>query len=408
MRPTGRFVSRFHVPSLILPAVSAVVLFTSSAFAAVGPSATHGTNSGSSAFVYVGSGSTGTGYINGFAVAPDGSASPISGSPFSGANSSLVGAPSFLYGTDGNNIVTYTVTGDGALSQTSSVNGRAYDLDRQTSYVGGLTTTPNGHNVYTDELYYDGANNAYLTWNVNTSGQLSYLPAPAMPLYSTAGGWPFSFSTDGRFAYTWSICSRDGSVWGYARHPNGSLSRMQPGAQVPPPQPGEGSSACSQAMATSAAGYVAVSWNGGYCCGGAPVIATYAIQNNGALSLVTNSEQYTGCAQTTMAFDPSGRYLAVACNGVQVYALGTQGQLTAIGSLQQPSVPFAYVAWDSANHLYGVPQSNWQVCQNSGSACGLYIFSSNAGALTLAPGAPHVVSQPGSLVAIPARWDSGS
>jgi len=403
MRPTGRFVSRLQAPSLIVAAVVAVVLLTSSVLAAVAPSAIHATNSGNSAYAYVGSGGSGTGYINGFAVAPDGSAEPISGSPFSGANASLVGAANFVYATDGNDIVTYTVASNGSLSQTSSVNGRAYDLDQQTSDVGGLSLTPNGRNLYTDELYYDGANNAYLTWNVNTSGQLSYLPAPALPPYSTAGGWPFSFSTDDRFAYTWSICSRDGSVWGYSRLSNGSLVRMQPGAQVPPPQQGQGSSSCSQAVATSAAGYAAVAWNGGYCCGGAPVIATYAIQSNGALSLVANSEQYIGCAQPTMAFDPSGRYLAVGCSGVQVYALGAQGQPTAIGSLQQSTVPFANVAWDSANHLYGVPQSNWQACQSNGSGCGLHIFNSNAGVLTLAPGAPHAISQPGSLVALPAR-----
>jgi 6-phosphogluconolactonase (cycloisomerase 2 family) len=403
MRPSCRFVPRLQVPSLMFATVVAVIVLTSGAFATTTPpaSAVRILRSGSSAYAYVGSGTTGTGYINGFVVAPDGSAQAVSGSPFSGANSSLVGAASFLFSTDGNNIVTYGVASDGALSQTSSVNGRAYDLDQQTSYVGGLSLSPNGRNLYTDELYYDGANNAYLSWSVNTSGQLMYLPAPAIPPYSTAGGWPFSFSTDGKFAYTWSICSRDGSVWGYARRSNGTLERMQPGAQVPPPQQGQGTSACSQAVATSAAGYVAVAWNGGYCCGGAPVIATYGTQSNGALSLVANSEQYIGCAQITMAFDPSGRYLAVGCNGVQVYALGAQGQLTAIGSVQQPSVPFAYVAWDSANHVYGIPQMGWQSCQNGGNACGLYIFNSNAGALTLAPGAPHALSQPGSLAILP-------
>jgi len=402
MRPTGWLVFRLQVPSQLLITIAAIV-FASTAYAAVVPSAIQTTSSGSSAFAYVSSGTTGTGYINGFSVAPDGSAQAVTGSPFSGANSSLVGATSFLFATDGNNIVTYTVAGNGALSQTSSVNGRAYDLDQQTSFVGGLSLAPNGHDLYTDELYYDGANNAYLSWTVNGTGQLSYLPAPALPPYSTAGGWPFSFTTDGRFAYTWSICSRDGSVWGYAQRSNGTLAQMQPGAQIPPPQPGQGTSACSQAVATSAAGYVAVAWNGGYCCGGPPVIATYTLQGNGALSLVANSEQYVGCGQPIMAFDPSGRYLAVGCDGVQIYALGAQGKLSPMGSAQQPSVPFGYVAWDSANHVYGIPQAGWQVCQSGGNACGLYIFNFNAGALTLAPGAPHTLSQPGSLVVLSAH-----
>lgn len=400
MGPSARFVSRLQVLSQLLVPIIAIVA-VSSTHAAVAPFAVQTPSSGSSAYAYVGSGTTGTGYISGFAVAADGSAQAVAGSPFSGANASLVGAASLLFATDGNNIVTYTVVGDGSLSQTSSVNGRAYDLDQQTSYVGGLSLAPNGRNLYTDELYFDGANNAYLSWNVNGTGQLSYLPAPAMPPYSTAGGWPFSFSTDGRYAYTWSLCSRDGSVWGYTRRPNGTLAQMQPGAQVPPPQQGQGTSACSQAVATSAAGYVAVAWNGGYCCGGPPVIATYVLQSNGALSLVANSEQYIGCGQPAMAFDPTGRYLAVGCNGVQVYVMGAQGKLTPVGSVQQASVPFGSVAWDSSNHLYGIPLTGWQGCQDGGSACGLYIFNASAGELTLAPGAPHVLSQPGSVVVIP-------
>lgn len=403
MRPSRLPAPRLQASSKFLTAVAVAMFLTSGAFAAVSSSAIQHQHSGSSAFAYVGSGTTGTGYINGFVVAPDGSAQPVSGSPFSGANSSLVGATNLLFGTDGNNIVTYTVAGDGSLSQTSSVNGRAYDLDRQTSYIGGLSLAPNGHSLYTDELYYDGANNAYLSWNANASGQLSYVPAPAMPPYSTAGGWPFSFTADSKFVYTWSICSRDGSVWGYARRANGTLAQIQPGAQIPPPQQGQGTSACSQAVATSTTGYAAIAWNGDYCCGGAPLIATYAIQSSGALSLVANSEQYVSCGQPALAFDPTGHYLAVGCNGVQVYALGAQGQLTPIGSAQQTSVPFEYLVWDAANHVYGLPQAGWQDCQSSGSDCGLYIFNSNAGVLTLAGGAPHTLSQPGSLVVLPQR-----
>ena len=104
-----------------------------------------------------------------------------------------------------------------------------------------------------------------------------------------------------------------------------------------------------------------------------------------------------------MAFDPTGRYLAVGCNGIQVYALNTQGLLSPVGTAQEPSVPFGSVSWDNASHLYGVPQNGWQECQNGDSACGLYIFNSSAGVLSLAPSSPHAVAQPGSLAVIPPR-----
>ncbi len=401
MRAIALLVARLRLLSHFAIIAAAALVFGSTSYAV---SATPATRSGSSAYAYVGSGSTiGSGYISGFAVAADGSAQPVSGSPYSGASNSVVGATNYLFATDGTNIVTYTLGSNGSLSQTSSVDGKAYDLDPQASVVGGLTLTPNGRYLYTDELYFDGANNVYLSWGVNSSGQLSYLPSPSLPPYSTAGGFPFAYSANGSFAYTWSICSRDGSVWGFALRPNGSLNRLNTGAQPPPPQQGQGGSDCSQAVAISSTGYAAVAWNGSFCCGGPPVIAIYSIQSNGTLSMISGSEQYISCQNSPMAFDPSGSYLAVGCNGIQIYALSTQGRLTPIGSIQQPAVPFGTLAWDSTNHLYGIPQTGWQVCQSNGSACGLYIFNSNTGMLTLAPGSPHTLSQPGSLAVLSGR-----
>jgi hypothetical protein len=400
MRAIALLVARLRV-LFSLSMIAVALVFASTGYAV---SAARAASSGSSAYAYVGSRSTiGSGYIDGFAIAADGSAQPVSGSPYSGASNSVVGATNHLFATDGTNIVTYTLASDGALNQTSSVDGKAYDLDPQVSVVGGLTLTPNGRDLYTDELYFDGANNVYLAWAVSSSGQLSYLSSPSLPPYSTAGGFPFAYSANGSFAYTWSSCSRDGSVWGFAVRPNGSLNRLNPGAQPPPPQQGQGGSDCSQAIAISSSGYAAVAWNGSYCCGGPPVIATYSIQSTGALSMVSGSEQYISCQNSPMAFDPSSRYLAVGCNGIQIYALSARGLLTPIGSIQLPTVPFGSLAWDSANHLYGIPQTGWQVCQSNGSACGLYIFNSNAGMLTLAPGSPHTLSQPGSLAVLSGR-----
>jgi hypothetical protein len=393
MRPIAAFVVR-PVHSFLIIAIAASIAIMSPVLA----------SAGTSSYVYVGSPLTaGSAYIDGFAVAPNGSAPPVSGSPVYGASSSVVGVSHYLFATDATNIVTYTVASDGSLSQTSSVNGKAYDMNRQSSAVGGLSITPDGRSIYTDELYYDGANNVYQAWKVALHGQLSYVASSGLPLYATAGGFPFSYSASSVFAYTWSPCNRDGAVWGFARRANGSLARMNPAAQPPPPQQGQGGSDCSQAVAVSSLGYVAVAWNGDFCCGGPPIIATYAIQGSGSLSLVAGSEQNIACDYSPMAFDPTGRYLAVACNGVQVYSLEAKGQLTPIGAAQERSVPFGTLAWDNANHVYGIPQTNWTECQNNGSACGLYVFNSSAGNLSLALGSPHTVTQPGSLAVLPAQ-----
>ncbi len=398
MRPIGLFTARSQVLSSLFT-ITFLALVCSPVYAGAS-SATN--QSGASTYAYVGSSpSSGSGYISGFAIAANGSAQPVSGSPFPGASNSVVGSPNYVFATDGSNIVTYTVGSDGSLAQTSSVNGKAYDLDRGSSGVGGLSLSPDNRTLYTDEWYWDGANNVYLAWKAASNGQLSYQAAPGLPPYSTAGAFPFAYSANGSYAYTWSFCSKDGSVWGYARRQDGSLVRMNNlNAEPPPPQQGQGGSDCSQAVATSAAGFAAVAWNGDFCCGGPPIIATYSIKSNGALALVAGSEQLISCDNSPMVFDPTGRYLAVGCNGIQVYALGAQGQLTPIGTWQEASVPFGGLAWDSANHLYGIPQAGWQECQNGGPACGLYVFNSNAGVLSLATGSPHTVAQPSSLAVV--------
>ncbi len=402
--------ARLQVATPLLIVAFAAVAFSSNAYAARRLSATNVNavtsqgSSGTSAYAYVGApGYPADGSIYEFAIAPNGSATPVSGSPLSGADGSLVSGANFVFATDGKNIVTYTIGSGGALSQTSTVDGTAYDQDPQDASVQSLSLPPDGRNLYTDNWYVDGANNAYEAWTVGSGGVLSYLPTMSgTPLYSTAGGWPFSFSANGSFAYTWSVCKWEGNVWGYARGANGSLKSIDTHAQglLSGTMNGD-SSECSQGVATSALGYVVVAWNGGYCCGGPTGFASYALESNGTLNQVPGSVVVAD--ETAMAFDPSGEYLAVAiAGGVQMYQLQASGVPTPIGSVQDSAIPFSNLAWDNANHLYATTNPNSQLCQSGNSACGLYIFNSHAGALTLAPGSPLTVSQPGSLAVVPA------
>lgn len=386
MRPNRSRFAKVQISALFL--TSLLLITCGSAFAA--PAAA---TPSTSAYVYVGAGTSNGGMVYGFAVASNGSAQPVSGSPYAGASGSVVGANSYLFATDGRNIVTYTLQSGGALDQTSSVNGVAYDQDPQSASVVSLSIPPDGRNVYSDNWYFDGANNDYETWMVGGAGQLSYQHRPGGPLYSTAVGWPLSFTANGTFAYTWGICKWNGDVWGAARAANGLLTEINPQAKdLPGSQPWNGS-ACSQGVATSSLGFVAVAWNGGYCCGGPTGIATYALQSNGTLTQVPMSQ--VDAPENAMAFDPSGQYLAVAVNGaVQTYQLQSNGRLTPIASLQVPGTLFSNLLWDNANHLYAIDgQSSQQ---------GLYVFNSNAGALSMAPGSPVVISQPSSLAVLPA------
>ena len=395
-------------------------------------------------YVYVGAYTEGSNkgdldtYISGFAVAGNGSAQKVPGSPFQGPSFDMVGNPKFLFASDGHNLVTYTRGADGSLKQTFSVNGTQYDpcqkyvydragLRRCDDGPAGLSLDLTGQTLYVFENFYDGSDNAYLSWKIAPDGSLSYVPDQTdNPVWATAGGWPLSFATNDRYAYTTSVCKWDGNVWGLLRNPEtGSVTYFNSGAAPPPPLLAGGYVGCSDALAVSSTGFVTVLWDGAYCCGCNGVLqATYTINKDGTLGLVPNSAfvptvtECEGWNCRDMAFDPSGRYLAISgavytsdyppytsYSAIQTYQLQADGTLAAIGPPRrwEPStVYFSSVAWDNANHLYALStqceRSSYYNC-----ASFLYIFNATEGTLTPAPGSPHPVG-PGSatdLVIIP-------
>jgi hypothetical protein len=300
---------------------------------------------------------------------------------------SLVGAGNFLFATDQKNIVTYRADSQGSLTEISSVDGTAHDPDSQYASVQSLSLPADARNLYTDNWFFDGSNNDYESWTIENDGQLTYLGNPGLPLYSTAGGWPFTFSSNGRFGYTWSVCRWDGGVLGYFRRSNGTLESFQTYANgLFPTNATEGGSVCSQGVAISAWGVAAVAWNGDYCCGGPTGIASYLMKGDGTLAEIWGSAIFT--TENAMTFDPSGRYLALASAlGIRMYQLQTNGRLTPIGAVQQPTVGFTSLVWDNSNHLYAL-------------ANGLYVFNAIAGQLSLAPGSPYPIKNAGSLAVL--------
>jgi hypothetical protein len=119
----------------------------------------------------------------------------------------------------------------------------------------------------------------------------------------------------------------------------------------------------------------------GDASGGNRAIATYRIQQNGTLTLVTNSEKLTTFTGINdLWFDPTGNWLAVVgFNGLQIFHLLANGQL-ASGPHVLTGTRLFGVRWDSRGH----------VIANNTSA--LYIYNFSNGALKAASGSPHATS----------------
>jgi 6-phosphogluconolactonase (cycloisomerase 2 family) len=341
------------------------------------------------AYVYVGAPnlSSAGAPIEGFAVASDGTAQTIAGSPFNVASDSVVASSSYAFATDGTNIVSHSIGSGGTLQQVSTIDGTANNQIPNGSAVQALSLDRTGATLYAAELNYDGTgNNAFSSFGIGSSGGLTFLNSSSEDANDHG---PLAFSQGNQYAYGEGCYHFNSEIYGFSRSGDGTITSVNTNAQLPP-NIDPNTLWCPDDSAASAGNFLAVVFYDLSQQNGTYYLATYTINSDGTLALVANSEiatPFTG--ETAMSFDPSGQYLAVAGGaGIQVYQISAAGLLTAVGDVQQPSLAFLALRWDGAGHLYAVTSE------------GLYIFSSNNGQLTL-DGSPYPVTNAGSLAVVP-------
>ena len=345
---------------------------------------------GLAAYAYVGSSvsGNGSGYVMQYVIGNSG-VSLSTGSSVFGASGYLAVTSQYVFATDGTNIVTYTRATSGGLAQTSTVDGTAHNITPQDSAVGPLTVDLTGHTLYAAEINYDGADDdAYTIWTINSDGSLTYVSPTGINVdYHSY----LAFTPDNLHAYGVGCYFASWDLFGFTRNNDGTLASFNPQAQIPPGN--NNPMYCPADLAVSAMNYVVVAYQDVSNPGSPYLLAVYTLNSDGTLGLVQNSEvttPFTG--EESMAFDPTGSYLAVAGNaGIQMYALQSGGTLAPAGSVVDSNVTFNVVKWDSSGHLYAI------------SGSGMYVFTATAGVLTPAPGSPLPVSDAASLAVLPAQ-----
>lgn len=326
-----------------------------------------------------------SGPITGFNVAADGSTTPAHDSPFKGANGSLATNGTFLFATDGTNIVSYAIGSEGSLALVSMIDGTANNDTPTGSGVGALSLDRTGSTLYAGEINFQGADNdAFAFFNVSPSGTLSFL---ANSVINVNFSGRLIFTQDNKHAYGQGCFFLGWDLFGLVRNPDGTLTPFDDKAPSPPIQNGQffcpGPSTASPAGNFLAGVIVPEGQNGVN-----DSLSVYIINSDGTLTLVPNSVMTTPFMFITdIEFDPSGNFVAAATNsGVQIYRL-TAGTLTAIGSSQDANTSFDLVQWDGFGHLYAI----------SSSAQRFFIYTSTHGVLSAAPGSPYSVANPAGL-----------
>jgi hypothetical protein len=365
---------------------------TSSQTDSINSSAQGSTSQASSspvAFIYVESSpSSGTNQIDGYAAAANGSLSTIPGTPLSSGSDYLALNGKWLFATDGMNIYSYSIAANGSIKlvDTLSVEPK-----------GGLSNLfldHTGTSLYTD---YFTENNEYIAFSIdNSNGKLSYIDnimgGPGI-------GTVASFIGNDKYAYSSSCYHFSPSIYGIQRNSDGAITMLDISPSFPATKdPGF---YCPFLAAADPTDHVAVAMqpqnNSTFQPDGPYQLATYTADSSGNL---TTTNTYSNMPTTEAAgswgitdywMSPSGKLLAVAGNlGLQVFHFNGANPITKYTDLLV-SEEVDKVFWDNSNHLYAIGQS----------AGKLWVFTVTSTSVTQAPGSPHSITNPGSLIVLP-------
>ncbi len=352
-------------------------------------------------------------YVSGYSVSADGSLTPLSGFPISGYSFGLTSVRNFVIGDDGlNHIVSYDRASDGSLRQISVVD--EYQYAPQGRGMGVYALNPDRAGQVLNTVISCGSCNSYvLPWAIGNDGTLSFVGGPLPSGGPAKWDGIFFFAPANDYAYT--------DCWGcfatFRRNADGSLTWLStwPLPQRPISQNWQENEVCYPGdVASSSTGYVAMVWWGDqYWCdqyNTGYVMGTYTVGANGFLELVPDTGFTPLVQELSMAFDPTGQYLAVAgctrqCAGraaLQIYKLQANGALIPVGPMQVVTFTYQFinVQWDTANHLYVVGEA--VCCRQNLSISPLYIYNFDGQNLTSAPGSPHPFANAVGLAVAPA------
>ncbi len=344
------------------------------------------------AFVYVSSSPLNNGYyqINGFAAAPSGSLTAISGSPFAGNVREMAVNGQYLFGADTNlgtfsiSIDSFSIASDGSLTPVSSVTA-----GEQGDGLGVLFLDHTGSSLYNALYESQDGSDIYQSYSVNPStGVLTFLGETGT---STQFGFRLSLTADNLFAYG-ANCNGSTAfipdIFGFARASDQTLSQLNISPKIP--QAPNGEFYCPFLAVADTTNHVAISLQPIASSGNPPAqLATYSEDQTGNLTTTSTASNMPKVATNginTMWMSPSGNLLAVGgAAGLQVFHFNGANPITNYTGLLTKD-PITQVFWDNNNHLYAL---------SSGTSSGkLYVFTVTPTSHWQAPGSPYSITNP--------------
>jgi hypothetical protein len=205
-----------------------------------------------------------------------------------------------------------------------------------------------------------------------------------------------SFIGNNQYAYSSSCYHFGADIYGVKRSSNGVLSWLNLNAPYPTPPPGA-TGWCPLLAAADPTNHLAIAVQpicGFGCIAGGYQLATYTVSSTGNLTTTStykNMPKVSVGGVTDYSMSPSGKFLAVGgTSGLQVFHFNGANPITKYtGLLTTNQVDQMF--WDHANHVYAISRK----------AGKLYVFTVTSTSVSQAPGSPHSIANPASIIVLP-------
>lgn len=322
--------------------------------------------------------------IYGFAAAPNGHLTPISGSPFATPVSALALNGKYLFGTysppppQPNGIYTYSIAANGSIKQADFLDKT--DLPSNYFSLIDLTLDHTGNSLYAG--FTDGVgDNGYESFSINqTNGQLKFVNVA----YTAVDAYGFiSFVGNNEYAYGADCYHTDPLLYGLARGSSGGLTEIATNSAMPPAPPSS-YGYCPLSVAADPYNDLAVSLVEQQGTPGPAKyqLAVYTADAYGHLSTTSTYQNMplTAVEPDFVSMSPKGYYLAATGNtGLQIFLMHGSKPLTVLTGAILPGVSLGEAFWDNHEHLYVINRSQ------------LYVFNVSTNGVSQARGSPYSI-----------------
>jgi hypothetical protein len=344
-------------------------------------------------------------HLDAFAAAADGKLTPVPRSPYADLTlSALVASNKYLVALDDNGVDlhTFAIASDGAVKKVSTLGVAKYlPGNCAAPYYGSpLTTNVTGSDVYF--VATDCEDNGHLlSFRVEADGALQFLGASNYILPGeTIQFTPPTFISNDKYAYqagcNYTTGSQEQQLTTYRRSSSGLLEYVGESASPIPVTPNPpGGMYCPIAAAYSsdhlALALADLDSTSNYT--GNTVLATYTASSNGDLTTKSTYQNMPVVPDVyivaAISISPSGKYLALAGDGVQIYRFNGSSPITHLHAVL-PGEYFDQIAWDSKDNVYAHNAQNGLV----------RVYHITSTQMKEAPGSPYSIPESTALLVV--------